>query len=202
MEANPLGIMDVQDIGQRLEFMPPFCKDDVELQCFVLLDYDMSWEEMFRTENYKGKCRDGNAPDPYEIPWNECNTTEKLLQWVYHITGKQWVDSAHITELMEICSARFDKIKLHNTKREKKTNSINKRNPLSPKLRFTILQRDQFRCVYCGNKAPDVVLHIDHIHPKSKGGEDVIENLVTSCLDCNIGKRTRLLATNPLEAHQ
>ena len=55
-------------------------------------------------------------------------------------------------------------------------------------IRFKILKRDNFTCQYCGRKAPDVVLNVDHIIPKSKGGLDKLENLKTSCRECNIGK--------------
>ena len=63
------------------------------------------------------------------------------------------------------------------------------------KLRFEIFKKDNFRCVYCG-KTPEeynIKLHLDHILPRSKGGEDVISNLRTSCSQCNLGKRDILL---------
>lgn len=66
----------------------------------------------------------------------------------------------------------------------------NSRNiPLS--LRLRVLNRDNFRCVFCGRSpATDlgVKLHIDHIIPFSKGGKSTIENLQTLCEDCNLGK--------------
>lgn len=37
-------------------------------------------------------------------------------------------------------------------------------------------------------KSPDVVLHVDHIKPVSKGGKNTITNLITACRDCNLGK--------------
>ena len=64
----------------------------------------------------------------------------------------------------------------------------NKRKGFPLKLRFQVLMRDGFRCVYCGATAKDARLHIDHINPYSKGGLTVIENLVTACEFCNIGK--------------
>lgn len=63
------------------------------------------------------------------------------------------------------------------------------RKPLSKKLRFEVFKRDAFTCQYCGKKAPDAVLEVDHIKPVSKGGKDELLNLVTSCFDCNRGKR-------------
>lgn len=59
------------------------------------------------------------------------------------------------------------------------------------RLRAQILIRDNCICQMCGAspaKNPDVVLHVDHIKPYSKGGETVQENLRTLCSVCNIGK--------------
>lgn len=56
-------------------------------------------------------------------------------------------------------------------------------------LRFDVFQRDRFRCQYCGLSARDgALLHVDHVIPESKGGPTVMENLVTACVDCNLGK--------------
>lgn len=63
--------------------------------------------------------------------------------------------------------------------------------PISKNDRFRILSRDNHTCQYCGKKAPDVVLEIDHKVPVSKGGSNKHENLVTSCFDCNRGKGSR-----------
>ena len=59
------------------------------------------------------------------------------------------------------------------------------------RLRFLVMQRDNFKCCMCGAspaKDPSVELHIDHIVPWSKGGETVIDNLQTLCSKCNLGK--------------
>jgi 5-methylcytosine-specific restriction endonuclease McrA len=61
------------------------------------------------------------------------------------------------------------------------------------KIRFMVFQRDGFRCRYCGRKPPDVVLQIDHAFPSSKGGPNAIENYLTSCEDCNVGKGDMIL---------
>ena len=65
------------------------------------------------------------------------------------------------------------------------------RRDVSLRLRFKVLQRDNFKCCMCGAtpaKDPSVELHIDHIVPWSKGGETVIDNLQTLCSKCNLGK--------------
>ena len=60
---------------------------------------------------------------------------------------------------------------------------------ISKKIRFEVFKRDGFRCQYCGKVPPNVTLEIDHINPKSKKGEDDINNLITACFDCNRGKK-------------
>ena len=69
------------------------------------------------------------------------------------------------------------------------------RKAITKKLRFEIFKRDDFKCQYCGSTPPSVVLEIDHIAPVSKGGDNDIDNLITSCFDCNRGK-TNVLLTN------
>jgi hypothetical protein len=77
-----------------------------------------------------------------------------------------------------------------------------KRKAVSKKLRFEIFKRDKFTCQYCGRKAPDVVLQADHINPVAKGGKNSILNLVTSCFDCNAGKKDRTLDDDSVVAIQ
>lgn len=70
------------------------------------------------------------------------------------------------------------------------------RKSISKTVRFEVFKRDSFTCQYCGRKAPDVVLEVDHINPVSKGGENSIINYVTSCFDCNRGKSNKTLSDN------
>lgn len=71
------------------------------------------------------------------------------------------------------------------------------RDIVGSQLRFDVFQRDNFRCVYCGRSAADgVQLHADHIIPASKGGKTKLDNLATSCRECNLGKSDRLLASS------
>jgi hypothetical protein len=65
--------------------------------------------------------------------------------------------------------------------------------PVGPKLRFDVFKRDAFTCQYCGRRAPDVILYLDHVIPACQGGKDVKHNLVTACEACNLGKSGRLL---------
>jgi 5-methylcytosine-specific restriction endonuclease McrA len=78
-----------------------------------------------------------------------------------------------------------DNVVLREISRPKRTISL--------KLRFAVLTRDKFTCRYCGRSAPDVPLHIDHVIAYSKGGPTTVDNLVTSCRDCNLGKGAQTL---------
>lgn len=61
--------------------------------------------------------------------------------------------------------------------------------PISKRLRFEVLRRDNFRCFYCGTRANEgKPLAIDHVTPRALGGTDDMANLVAACTDCNIGK--------------
>lgn len=59
---------------------------------------------------------------------------------------------------------------------------------VSVRIRFEVFKRDEFTCLYCGRKSPDVVLEVDHIVPVCEGGGDDVINLRTSCWECNRGK--------------
>jgi len=76
------------------------------------------------------------------------------------------------------------------------------RKAISKKLRFEVFKRDGFKCQYCGASAPDVILHVDHINPVSKGGDNDLMNLITSCQPCNSGKSDRELSDSSAIAKQ
>lgn len=69
---------------------------------------------------------------------------------------------------------------------------------ITPKKRFSVLQRDWFQCKYCWQKPPFVQLEVDHILSKAEWWWDELENLVSSCSVCNIWKwKARLSESNP-----
>jgi DNA-directed RNA polymerase subunit RPC12/RpoP len=70
------------------------------------------------------------------------------------------------------------------------------------KTRWEILQRDNFACQYCGRTPQDgAKLQVDHIIPKSRGGTNEKENLITACLECNLGKFDVLLEERHVKKH-
>jgi len=62
------------------------------------------------------------------------------------------------------------------------------------KLRVEVFTRDNFSCVICGRKPPQITLEIDHKYPKSKKGLNDINNYQTLCKDCNVGKGDSILS--------
>lgn len=61
-------------------------------------------------------------------------------------------------------------------------------------VRFEVLERDGYKCRYCGKRAPETELEVDHIFPRADGGGDEMDNLATTCRDCNRGKGRRHVA--------
>ena len=57
--------------------------------------------------------------------------------------------------------------------------------------RNLVYKRDDHECQYCGSKKD---LTIDHVIPRSRGGQDTWENLVACCIKCNIKKGNKLLS--------
>lgn len=69
-----------------------------------------------------------------------------------------------------------------------------KRKTIPQSIRFEVFKRDLFTCQYCGRKAPEAILEVDHIIPVSKGGDNSMENLVSACRECNGGKSNKKLS--------
>ncbi len=57
--------------------------------------------------------------------------------------------------------------------------------------RRNILARDHFRCQYCGKQYSAHQLTLDHVVPRSRGGQTNWENVVTACVRCNLRKGDR-----------
>ena len=55
--------------------------------------------------------------------------------------------------------------------------------------RRVLFARDGWRCQYCGSVGK---LTLDHVVPRSRGGDSVWENVVASCAPCNMRKGDRL----------
>jgi 5-methylcytosine-specific restriction endonuclease McrA len=57
--------------------------------------------------------------------------------------------------------------------------------------RLNIYARDDDTCQYCGRQLPRAELNLDHVNPRSQGGKTSWENVVCSCVPCNLRKGGR-----------
>ncbi len=82
--------------------------------------------------------------------------------------------------------------------------NIRRRREASGVRRLRIYMRDKFRCQYCGEKKAAGALTLDHILPRSRGGDNSPVNIVTACVACNNrkGDRTPAEARMPLLTSQ
>jgi 5-methylcytosine-specific restriction endonuclease McrA len=74
--------------------------------------------------------------------------------------------------------------------------------------RRNVFLRDCMTCQYCAKKFPRADMTLDHVFPKSRGGETNWENIVLACFKCNNKKRDRTpaeagmrLLNNPKKPH-
>jgi 5-methylcytosine-specific restriction endonuclease McrA len=82
--------------------------------------------------------------------------------------------------------------------------NVRRRREASSMKRLRIYMRDKFRCQYCGDKKTAAELTLDHILPRSRGGDNSPVNVVAACLACNNrkGDRTPAEARMPLLTSQ
>src|ERR1043165_8329427 len=69
--------------------------------------------------------------------------------------------------------------------------NVRRRREASSMKRLRIYMRDKYRCQYCGEKKPVGALTLDHILPRSRGGDNSPVNVVTACVSCNNRKGDR-----------
>lgn len=87
---------------------------------------------------------------------------------------------------------------------EKKRARTEKRRRLSKLAEGTFSERDlkqlyedqEGRCAYCGQSIYWTIkndVHVDHIHPLSRGGSNWPNNLALSCANCNLSKNDKTI---------
>ena len=82
--------------------------------------------------------------------------------------------------------------------------NVRRRREATGMKRLRIYIRDKYRCQYCGERKTATDLTLDHIFPRSRGGDNSPVNIVTACLQCNNrkGSRTPEEARMPLLTSQ
>jgi 5-methylcytosine-specific restriction endonuclease McrA len=69
--------------------------------------------------------------------------------------------------------------------------NIRRRREATGMKRLRVYIRDKYRCQYCGDKKNPSELTLDHILPRSRGGDNSPVNIVTACISCNNRKANR-----------
>lgn len=133
-----------------------------------------------------------------------CNsdTTNDVYAELYKLRGQgiiDWLEYPQVVNGMEIIirEYRFPRVLYL----ESKVNRHRKYISVYPAItRKALLVRDNHKCVYCGTPISINSLTLDHILPRSKGGETSWQNIVASCKKCNSLKGDMLLK-DFLQAH-
>src|SRR5262245_12435390 len=114
--------------------------------------------------------------------WREISEF-RLKNFLHHEEDDDWVRTAttQIQVPRVIRLLEYEKIPRHAVK-------FNRRN---------IFARDNNQCQYCGKRYPTSELSLDHVVPRSQGGQSTWENIVCACIDCNVRKGGR----TPKQAH-
>lgn len=113
------------------------------------------------------------------------SSLEAFVDYINNITDESEEIETEELQLIPINQTQKKEKSIKEIKIKRTSRNINLR------MRFMILQRDNFTCKKCGQspaKNQNIILHVDHILAWSKGGETVVENLETLCKECNLGK--------------
>jgi diadenosine tetraphosphate (Ap4A) HIT family hydrolase len=107
---------------------------------------------------------------------------------VYRLIGAEELSEGEVEELIAICNRS---VQAYLDTRGELLWSHRRRGyrPISGSIRYLVLSRASFRCELCGVSADERGLEVDHIHPKSLGGLDELENYQALCYSCNAAKR-------------
>jgi hypothetical protein len=72
-------------------------------------------------------------------------------------------------------------------------------NPITRRLRASVLNRAGNRCEYCqlSQQGQEATFHIDHVIPRTAGGPTTHDNLALACVGCSLRKGARQHAADP-----
>jgi len=179
-QYGDLGKYDISTVIRRFEtWNKALQKANIEISNRVNIGDEELYENILRLwEHY------GRQPRRRDL----ANSPSTISQYPYNRRFGSWsaalrafVEYANGSDIEEIAVSSQTAIP-----ERRKTG----RDP-SIRLRWKVLQRDNFKCCACGLSpaiTPGIELHVDHIIPWSKGGDTIIENLQTLCSKCNLGK--------------
>lgn len=149
-------------------------------------------------------CKDCNEEKNLIDFYKNISYSDGLVPWCKKCSKarsdkKREIEPPYLAQLRKERKAILDKRRLQFAKAIKEDESkINEKiitkeksliNELNP--RFLLYKRDGYLCYECGDYGFNLnadQITLDHIYPKSLGGEDTASNLVTMCKSCNSKK--------------
>jgi diadenosine tetraphosphate (Ap4A) HIT family hydrolase/5-methylcytosine-specific restriction endonuclease McrA len=109
---------------------------------------------------------------------------------LYTLNGFEELDDHQVQILIALCQEKLDAYVARRGDRMWQHRKLAE-GYIPGTLRYEVLKRARFRCELCGISAEVKALEVDHIVPRSKGGEDDIANFQALCYSCNAMKRDR-----------
>ncbi len=93
-------------------------------------------------------------------------------------------------KLVELCDLRLHQFTDNDERWILHRRIIEERHSLGS-IKYDILAKSKGVCVACGAKSTEALLHVDHIIPIARGGQNTPENMQVLCGKCNTEKRDR-----------
>jgi len=109
----------------------------------------------------------------------------------FHITEELHIPlySIHIRKVVDNISEKEYSTMLAFKCKEKAAGANNRCElKITPYQILSVLKVNEFKCIYCSRNLDGRTWHLDHYYPISKGGTNVIANLVPACKTCNLMK--------------
>ncbi len=170
-------------------------QDRIDSMNHVIIDYQgqMSKEDLQTCESYRNLLVSRiNDLKRQEEGRKSAATAERKKELQEQREQKRKIEAERKQREKAKEQARIEKEK---TMSEQRRYIAAQRRLMTDSLRYDVMHRDGFRCVLCGaspKRDPNIVLHVDHILPLSKGGKTEMSNLRTLCERCNLGKRDKI----------
>ena len=105
----------------------------------------------------------------------------------WHLNDASGFNPEQIKELVELCDEKISDY-LDETQARAFAHRTRGYGAVPGHMRFEVLRRAKHRCELCGISADLKALEVDHIVPKSRGGQDELANFQALCYTCNAQK--------------
>ena len=151
-------------------------KADIDNIASELLSHDISQQEYYqaRTKDMVGKVLTKNG-------------ITKRHENTYNLIGFEQLSREEVENLISLC---LEKLTAFLQDRGNRLYAHRVNDKLVPgSKRYQVLKRAKFRCELCGISAEERALHVDHIRPRTKNGDNELSNLQALCQLCNTNKR-------------